>query len=87
MEIVWLIAFTAELPPTYLKAGGGLTYQKKHARRYGSKEEAEARMRELKMPSTWEAIQAWDDESTSQEGPGRTISPPPGGVSPPKKAR
>jgi hypothetical protein len=54
--MVWVIQFTAEDPPTYIAEHGGLTYQFAKARRYGTKEEAEKRMKELQMPPSWQAV-------------------------------
>jgi hypothetical protein len=54
--MIYVVQFTAELPPIYIAEGGGLCYQFKSARQWPTKAAAEAWVTEHKMPLTWEAV-------------------------------
>jgi|HubBroStandDraft_2_1064218.scaffolds.fasta_scaffold280530_2 hypothetical protein len=56
MTPCWLIEFTQDKPTLYIAATGGLTYQSSKAKRFDSKEEAQAEIARMGLSGAWEAV-------------------------------
>ncbi len=53
---VWLIEHVEGFPPLYISESNGVTYQRLKARRHETKQEAEARIKVLKLSNSWRAM-------------------------------